>query len=371
MSGIYIHIPFCKQACHYCNFHFSTSIKLKNRLVDAIVKEIEINDFLRGTKECTSIYFGGGTPSLLNNEELKIIFESLNNRYSWSKNIEVTLEANPDDINEVSLNQWHRAGINRLSIGIQSFFDEDLKWMNRAHSADEAMNSIQLAKEFGFQNMTIDLIYGSPTTTDEMWKVNIEKTLDLGIQHISAYCLTVEEGTALSHFIKKGKSAPLDQDKAIEHFNFLMDCLEQKGFDHYEISNFARKGHRAKHNTSYWQGKPYIGYGPSAHSFNGMQRQWNIAHNMKYIKALESEIIPSEKEDLTIVDQFNELVLVRLRTMWGILIDEVAQDFQNHLLKQSEPLIENGFLQMSDGAITLTRQGKHMADFVSMELMYG
>jgi oxygen-independent coproporphyrinogen-3 oxidase len=312
-----------------------------------------------------------GTPSLLSEEELQLIFTALNRHYQWDEGIEITLEANPDDITEEHLKIWRESGINRLSIGIQSFYDKDLKWMNRAHDAEQSSKCIALAQQYGFENLTVDLIYGSPTTTDERWRSNIERVLDAGINHISSYCLTVEEGTALAHFIKKGRTMPLDQEKAVAQFNLLMDTLEDAGYEHYEISNFARPGFHAIHNTSYWQGVPYIGYGPSAHSYNGVQRQWNIAHNMKYIHAIESGIVPSEYEDLSVVDQYNELVLVRLRTMWGIKIRDVNEEFRNHLLTQAGPLIERGLLVINDDVLKLTRQGKHMADFVSMELMYG
>ncbi|NNF34150.1 MAG: radical SAM family heme chaperone HemW [Saprospiraceae bacterium] len=370
MSGIYIHIPFCKQACHYCNFHFSTSLKYRKRMMEAIVKEVEINDF-EVSKDCSSIYLGGGTPSILTADELSLIFEGLRNRYQWNEDIEITLEANPDDIFPERLEAWKTAGINRLSIGIQSFYEEDLQWMNRAHDSGQALKAIDLARDHGFDNLTIDLIYGSPTTSDEMWRSNIQRALDYNIKHISSYCLTVEEGTALEHFIRKGKSAPLDQEKAISQFDVLMDTLEEEGFEHYEISNFAKPGFHAVHNTSYWKGVPYIGYGPSAHSYNGKRRQWNIANNMKYIKAIESGQLPAEGEELSAIDRYNEHVLVRLRTIWGINPEELDEKYRIHFLEKTRELIDSGMLILKDGRFTLTRQGKHMADFVSMELMYG
>ncbi len=340
-------------------------------MIRAIAAEIVHNDFDIGNNHCSSIYFGGGTPSLLSEDEFKIIFNQLRERYQWTDEIEITLEANPDDITPQKLTAWRNAGINRLSIGIQSFFDADLKWMNRAHDSSQALKAIDLVRNHDFQNLTIDLIYGSPTTTDEMWISNIQRALDLKVNHISSYCLTVEEGTALAHFIKKGKSMPLDQEKAVVQFDMLIDSLESAGYEHYEISNFAIPGFQAVHNTSYWKGIPYIGYGPSAHSYNGLRRQWNVAHNMKYMKAIESAVSPTDYEDLSDVDRYNEKVLVGLRTIWGISIDEIEENYRAHLEEQSTPLIKKGLLQEDDNTLTLTRRGKHMADFVSMELMYG
>jgi oxygen-independent coproporphyrinogen-3 oxidase len=345
-------------------------MKNKGRMIQAIVKEMEINDF-KVPKDCSSIYLGGGTPSILTSDELRLIFEGIQKQYQWKGDIEITLEANPDDIFPERLQVWKEVGINRLSIGIQSFFEEDLQWMNRAHNSDQALKAIDLAKEHGFDNLTIDLIYGSSTTTDEMWLSNIQRALEYDIKHISSYCLTVEEGTALEHFIRKGKSAPLDQETAVRQFDMLIDTLEEEGFEHYEISNFAKPGFHAVHNTSYWKGVPYIGYGPSAHSYNGTKRQWNIANNMKYIKAIETGHLPAEGEELTAIDRYNEHVLVRLRTVWGINPVDLDEEFKAHFSGKAQEFVDSGMLVEENNRFILTRQGKHMADFVSMELMYG
>jgi oxygen-independent coproporphyrinogen-3 oxidase len=370
MGGIYIHIPFCKQACHYCNFHFSTSLKNKSRLIDALVKEISMVESSLSAKELTSIYFGGGTPSLLDEEELTMIFQALSHKYKWNDKIEITLEANPDDIDPVKLRLWKKHGINRLSIGIQSFHDTDLKWMNRAHNAEEAGRCIAMAKDYGFDNLTIDLIYGSPTTTDEMWRENIDRAIKYDIDHISSYCLTVEQGTALAHFVKKEKEKEIDQEKAIRQYDMLIDALEERGYEHYEISNFARNGMYAVHNTHYWKGTPYQGFGPSAHSYDGSHRKWNIANNMKYIRAIEQDSMLFEEEQLTAIDRYNEYVLTRLRTIWGIKIPEVDEGFRQHFKTAIASLISQGYIFNEGDGFLLTRKGKHFADRVSVELMY-
>ena len=370
MSGIYIHIPFCKQACHYCNFHFSTSLKYKAELVNAIVREIEMTTGYLSSAPLSGIYFGGGTPSLLNIEELTYIFQILRKKYKWAGNAEITLEANPDDIDLSKLKHWKALGINRLSIGIQSFFNEDLHWMNRAHSADEAEASIKLAQDAGLINITVDLIYGSPTTSDAMWAQNIDKALGYNIDHISSYCLTVEKGTALAHFVAKGKYPDIDQQKAANQFDMLIDTLCTNGYEHYEISNFARNKRYSVHNSSYWKGDPYLGVGPGAHSYNGLSRRWNVSNNMKYIKAIEKGILPFEEEVLSSIDRYNEYVITRLRTKWGIDHHAVPEGLSDHFSEKIAWAKNEGYVYESENTIILTRKGKHFADMVSMELMY-
>ena len=371
MAGIYIHIPFCKQACYYCNFHFSTSLKYKQQMLDAILLEIELQkDYLQGA-EIQSIYFGGGTPSLLSQKELLIIFEQVYRFHNVSKNAEITLEANPDDLNVQKIQELRATPINRFSIGIQSFFEEDLKFMNRAHSVEEATQCIESVKAAGFSNITIDLIYGSPTTSKEHWEKNIEKALAYDIPHLSCYCLTVEEGTALNHFVKKGKVKPIDEEKAADQYEFLMDRLMAEGYLHYEISNFAKANHLAIHNTNYWKGVSYLGIGPSAHSFNGTTRQWNMAHNPKYIRALADNKVPFEKETLSLQDQYNEYILTSLRTMWGCekeQIENFGKDITKHFQDKIYPFLNNNQLIQKNNNYILTKTGKLLADKIAMEL---
>lgn len=373
MSGIYIHIPFCKQACHYCNFHFSTTLKSKGDLVSAIRKEIIIQKNYLKEKSLTSIYFGGGTPSLLTDEELGQIFDTLNEVFTWTAQTEITLEANPDDITIEKLNSFKKWGINRLSIGIQSFFNEDLIWMNRAHNAQEAQTCIKLAQDVGFDNITIDLIYGSPTTSHEMWAENIKTALSLDIPHISSYCLTVEEGTALHHHVKKGKKMSPDSDVASRQFTTLIENLTASGYEHYEISNFAKPEKYAIHNTNYWKGAQYLGIGPSAHSFDGRSRSWNISNNQKYMQSLLENIIPSEREELSPSTRYNEYIMTGLRTMWGVKLNEIngfGSEFVPYFLEGIQDEIKKGFVTQDEHKYTLTQVGKHFADGIASNLFW-
>lgn len=372
MSGIYIHVPFCKQACHYCNFHFSTSLRYKDEVIASIVKEIELKKDFLSQKGLSSIYFGGGTPSLLRKKDLNQILSALALIYNWDESTEITLEANPDDLSEANLRDFKEEGINRLSIGIQSFDQTDLTFMNRAHNAQEAERSIKLAQDLGFENISGDLIYGSPTTSNEIWRSNIDKMIAFGIPHISAYCLTVEEGTALHHFVSTGKSKPVDDVKASEQFDILISELEHSGYDHYEISNFGRPNNYAVHNTNYWMGVPYLGIGPAAHSFDGLStRSWNVAHNLKYISTLKENKLPVESEVLSDKEKYNEFVLIRLRTKWGIdtqTIDQSFPQYADHFSRNIFQFVKNGKVIDQNGRYVLTNEGKHLADRISMEL---
>jgi len=373
MSGIYIHIPFCKQACFYCNFHFSTSLRLKNEMIAAICKEITLRDDYLNNKYLTSIYFGGGSPSLLEELDLEKIFSTLSRHFIWDNKTEITLEANPDDIDTKKLHIFKKWGINRLSIGIQSFFDIDLKWMNRAHDAIDASKCIQLSQDSGFENITIDLIYGSPTTTTEMWHENIQKTLNFKIPHISSYCLTVEEKTALHHQIKTKKIVSPDPELATEQFNILIDGLTSYGYDHYEISNFGLPGKHAVHNTNYWKGANYLGIGPSAHSFNGTTRSWNIANNKKYIDNIHIEILPHETETLSFSSKYNEYIMIGLRTMWGVnyqKIKKIGAEYSTYFISMIQDDIQKGHVIHNNGNYTLSKEGKHFADRIAMNLFY-
>ncbi len=370
-GAIYIHIPFCKQACHYCDFHFSTSVKKKSELVNMLCRELEIRKDELPAKEVQTIYFGGGTPSLLSSEELKQIFETIYSNFRVSEDAEITLEANPDDLSREKLEVLHNSPINRLSIGVQSFFEEDLKLMNRAHNSTEALESIQMAKEY-FDNISIDLIYGIPDMSEERWKRNIEIALDLGLPHFSCYALTVEPNTALKKFIEKGLIKPVDDDAAKAHFEILIKTLKEAGFVHYEFSNFGKLGYFSQNNTAYWMGKPYLGIGPSAHSYDGENRKWNINNNLLYIKALEKGELNADKEKLSLIDKYNEYVMTRLRTMWGISLDEVevefGEKFKRYLLEQAQQHFEDGFLDNENDRLHVSEKGKFLSDGIAADL---
>ncbi len=373
MSGIYIHIPFCKKACHYCNFHFSTSLKLKEDMVNAICREIALRSEYLKDKNLKSIYFGGGTPSLLDERDLSLIFETIDKYFIWSPDAEITLESNPDDLDFAKLMVLQRVGINRLSIGVQSFFEEDLLWMNRAHTATEALGCIKMAQDIGYHNITIDLIYGSPVTNMSIWVSNIAQALALQIPHISSYCLTVEEKTALHHQIKSGKSLAPSNEKSNEQFLYLMNTLDNQGYDHYEISNFSKPKHYAVHNTNYWNGAHYLGIGPSAHSYDGISRSWNIANNKKYINHINDAILPLEEEILTDETRYNEYIMTGLRTIWGVGLAEI-EAFGTHYLDYFTKVISKevtlGMVMAKNERYYLTQAGKFFADKIAMDLFY-
>jgi oxygen-independent coproporphyrinogen III oxidase len=371
MSGIYIHIPFCRKACHYCNFHFSTQQQYRPAMVEAIAKEAAlrkhyVTDFIE------TIYLGGGTPSLLSDEELSAILEPIFTHYQLAEQVEITLEANPDDISIDKLMTWKKAGVNRLSIGIQSFFEEDLQWMNRAHSAIQAKQCIELAQSAGFNNLTIDLIYGTPGLDNERWKKNITTALALGVPHLSCYALTVEPDTALDKLIQKGSKTNVDQHIQALQFDILINELEKAGFEHYEISNFAKPGYRSKHNSSYWQGKSYLGLGPSAHSFDGCSRQWNISNNALYITSIEKDIIPFEAETLTAEQQLNEYVMTSLRTMEGCSLQKIKMNWGNDVAQKikdiAQKYVREEQLILKEEHLILTKKGKFLADGIAADL---
>ena len=314
MAGIYIHIPFCKQACFYCDFHFSTSLKRKDELLSAIQTELVLRKHELENQSIESIYFGGGTPSILSIEEITAILDAVYKNYQVVTSPEITLEANPDDLSEDKIRALSKTPINRLSIGIQSFFEDDLTFMNRAHTAEESKKCLENAKKY-FNNITIDLIYGVPNMDNQKWLKNLQTAFEFGIPHISSYALTVEEKTALHSFIQKGIVKPMDEELALEHFNILVTETQKQGFVHYEISNFGKPNYFSKHNTSYWLGTDYMGVGPSAHSFNNVQRSWNISNNAKYIQAIQQHKLPNEVEILTINDRFNEYIMTKLHTI--------------------------------------------------------
>ena len=389
MSGIYIHIPFCKQACHYCDFHFSTSLKKKGELVNALCMELVLRKAeIKG--EIETIYFGGGTPSLLSSEELQQILQAIYKNYKVSENPEITLEANPDDLLDISLGpssssgkakvqdlsqtklkSLKKNGINRLSIGIQSFFEEDLKLMNRAHNASEALECIKEAKQY-FENISIDLIYGIPRMTNKRWKKNLEIALKLDMPHLSCYALTVEPKTALKKFIEKGIVPPVNEEVAKQHYEILVRETEKAGLENYEFSNFGKPGFYSRNNTAYWEGKAYLGIGPSAHSYDGKSRSWNVANNTKYIKSIEEGKLPSEMEILSKTDKYNEYVMTGLRTKKGVSIEivesEFGRNYSEYLLKQAANPIKNELLILENKTLKISKKGKFLSDGIVADL---
>jgi len=373
MAGIYIHIPFCKQACTYCDFHFSTSMKKKEEIVAALATEISLRKNEFATEVVETIYFGGGTPSVLTNTEIQFLIDAVYENYPVADNPEITLEANPDDLSKDRIYELSNSRINRLSIGIQSFFEEDLKLMNRAHNALEAEACLTQAVKY-FDNISIDLIYGTPGMSNERWLHNVNKALSFGVPHISSYALTVEPKTALHKFVKNGLIAKPSDDVAQEQFLLLVDVLEANGFIHYELSNFGKENYFSKNNTAYWLGKKYIGIGPSAHSYDGIYRSWNVANNALYLKDIMEGKLPAGREELTIADRYNEYVMTGLRTIWGVSVDRVAAefgiDFKNYLIKEADKYILQGLLALRNNILTTTREGKFLADGLASDLFF-
>lgn len=373
MSGIYIHIPFCKQACHYCDFHFSTSMKKKDDMVLALAKEIAMRKNEFSTEIIETIYFGGGTPSVLTNDEINFLISEVYKNYNVVENPEITLEANPDDLSAERILELSKSPINRLSIGIQSFYEEDLKMMNRAHNSAEAINCLTEATKY-FDNISLDLIYGIPGLTDEMWKKNIETALSFGIPHISSYALTVEPKTALRKLIDTGKIAEPQDEVASNHFMILVETLQKNGFIHYELSNFGKEGYFSKNNSAYWLGKKYIGIGPSAHSYDGEKRGWNVANNSLYLKSIQNDELPIETETLTISDRYNEYIMTGLRTIWGVSLERIETEFGveylNYLKKQSQKFLNDELLSIENNILKPTAKGKFLTDGIASDLFY-
>ena len=374
MAGIYIHVPFCKQACHYCNFHFSTNLALQNDFTAALLKEIELRLLYLQGETVETIYFGGGTPSLLPASGIDNILQSLLNHFKISDDPEITLECNPDDMLPERLSDWKKSGINRLSIGVQSFFTEDLVWMNRAHDAIQAVTAVEQAKAKGFENYSLDLIYGAPLLTDEKWGKNLHKAISLDPPHLSCYALTVEPKTALHNMIRLKKTP--DVLPEIQANQFLMGAmtLESAGYEHYEISSFAKPGKRSRHNSSYWQSKKYLGLGPSAHSFDGSGRQWNMGNNALYIKSIREGILPFEYENLQPRDRLNEYIMTSLRTMEGLDLIYVSAQFGtgkgSSLERNAAEYIRAGQMILSNEKLVLTKKGKLFADGIASALFF-
>ena len=371
MSGIYIHIPFCKQACHYCDFHFSTNLKKKDEMVLALAKEIEMRKSEFQDEIVETIYFGGGTPSILQIADLKFLIDAVYKNYKVVENPEITVEANPDDLTENRIIELSNNKVNRLSIGIQSFFEDDLQLMNRAHNVEEAKKCLEIATHY-FDNISIDLIYGVPEMSNEKWLQNIETALSFGVPHISSYALTVEPKTALHSFIQKGIIPQPDDEVAQEHFQILVDKLSENGFIHYELSNFGKENYFSKNNSSYWLGKKYIGIGPSAHSYDGKNRGWNMSNNSLYIKSIQENKLPIEIETLTKTDRYNEYIMTGLRTIWGVSFERIEQEFGktylDYLNQQAAKFIEDHLLFVDDNILRTTKKGKFLSDGIASDL---
>jgi oxygen-independent coproporphyrinogen-3 oxidase len=368
MAGIYIHIPFCKQACNYCNFYFSTSLGNKKKFLQALLKEIELTKEYLTEEKIETIYLGGGTPSQLSTKDLSQIVDKLHSTYDLTSVKEFTIETNPDDLKNVEdIKALSALGINRFSIGIQSFFDEDLKYMNRAHNAKEAITSVKKVQDAGFENITIDLIYGTPTLSDHNWKRNLETAFALNIPHISAYALTVETKTALERKIQKGELKPLNEEQSARQFKILMDEMRANNFEQYEISNFARDRKYAVHNSNYWFGKKYLGLGPSAHSFNIVSRRWNVSNNIAYINSLSKGKLDFEEEILTEAQQVNERIMTSLRTQWGFRITECGMR-SAELIQQNLLQIDTAHYILENETLKLTEEGKLFADAIAAQL---
>jgi len=372
MAGIYIHIPFCKKACHYCDFHFSTSPQYKEQMLNALRTEIILRKNYLNNEKIETIYFGGGTPSLMNADELQVLIGQITDLFEVSATAEITIEANPDDLNPQYVREIKSTLINRFSIGVQSFFEDDLKWMNRAHTASEAQSGIKRVQDAGFENITTDLIYGFPLLTNEKWEFNIQKLIEYQVPHISSYSITVEPNTALAKLISKEKQASMDEGQSANQFLMLIDQLSESGFEHYEISNFSKPGMHSRHNSNYWDGVNYIGIGPSAHSYNGESRQWNISNNSKYMDSIELKKIPAETEILSTENKINEYIMTSLRTSKGMSLQSInhkfGTDYSNEIYNGLEPFLEKEWVIINEQLVTLTRSGKLFADHIASEL---
>jgi len=372
VAGIYIHIPFCKSKCHYCNFYSLASSRHIRNFVPTLIKEIGLRQNYLAGEKIETIYLGGGTPSLLDYDMLMMIFDKLQKTYVISANAEITIEANPDDLDAIKINDLKRSPVNRISIGIQSFFDEDLKYLNRIHTASQAESSVKRCQDAGFKNISIDLIYGIPTLTDEKWVENLDISFSLNVPHISAYGLTVEPKTAMETLIRKRKATAVDEEQSARQFKILMRQMKANGFIHYEISNFCKDGFISRHNSNYWKSVKYIGLGPSAHSYDQSSRQWNISDILKYFESIEQGNIPAEKEILSETDKLNEYIMTSLRTIRGCDLDYIGKIFgsglQNSIRKRIDKHIAANHIALTDHILTLTDEGKLFADGIAAGL---
>lgn len=372
MAGLYIHIPFCKKACHYCDFHFTQSVHQMDEMIDAICVELELQAGYLNNDQLNTIYFGGGTPSLMNEEHVKHILKQIRHYFNLSSNPEITLESNPDDLDGDQLTIFRNAGINRLSIGIQSFHEPHLKWMNRQHNAEQSERCFYDARNAGFENISMDLIYALPSTNHDLWLSDLKKAVMMRPEHISSYCLTIEPKTAFGNWVAKGKMEDVEEEYAAQQFEILTQTLNRYGYEQYEISNFAQPGYESQHNSNYWKQQKYLGIGPSAHSFNGNFKQANVSNNAKYLKSLSERKIPFEKIILTREDQMNEYILTSLRTKWGCNNQILMSKYGVNLLVLREDylygLFIQGMIEIEEECITLTNKGKLLADKIASDL---
>lgn len=372
MAGLYIHIPFCKQACYYCDFFFSTRQEQRTELVRAISSEIALQKNYLNGESLETIYVGGGTPSILLDEELDQILNAVHANFSIAESREITLEGNPDDLTKEKLDYLFRAGINRISVGIQTFDNAILKSLNRAHDNLMARGCIDDAKNSGFKNISIDLIYAIPGRSDEDWEKDINEAIALSPQHISSYSLTIEEKTVFGKWTKQGKMKPVDDDVAARQLALLIDILERSNYEQYEVSNFSKPGFQSRHNSNYWKNRIYLGVGPSAHSYNGESRQYNVSNNSMYLRSIQQEKVPSTVEVLSREDKINEYLLTSLRTSWGadlkILREEYSWDIINKNWDYVQSLQTKGLIEIEDNILRLTRQGRFLADKIASDL---
>ena len=371
MASVYIHVPFCKQACNYCNYHFSTKLEKKDLLINSLLKEIELRRNELKNKKIHSIYFGGGTPSILAKSIIKSLIDSVRQNFNLDKKIEISLEVNPDDVKDGDIENYIEIGINRISVGVQSFFDSDLDLMNRRHNSNQAINVIKEVKK-KLKNYSIDLIYGLPNMTIDKWSKNLKKAIGFSPPHISAYALTIEENTVFNDWVNKKKINLLSEKEVLNQFNFTLDFLDKEGYDHYEISNFGKKNFYSKNNESYWLGESYIGIGPSAHSFDGEYRSWNISNNIKYINSIKLNKLPASREKLTKNDKFNEYIMIGLRTIWGVSSKKILKEFGKEYLSlielKSKNHIRSSNLFWDEDILRISKKGKFLTDGIASDL---
>lgn len=368
MAGLYIHIPFCRNACHYCDFHFSISLSKLSPLMHAIQKEISSRSEFLGGEPLDTIYLGGGTPSLLSADQLESLFRTIRENYEITTDAEITMEANPEDIKPQYLDDLIKIGINRLSIGIQSFHDDDLKFMNRKHGKNKSHNCLEIARKAGFKNLNIDLIYGIPGLTLEKWAENLDISVNFLPAHIAAYHITYENGTVMDYRRKKSKFKITNEQKSMQQYKLMLEKLENSGYEHYEISNFAQPGFISRHNSAYWRGHKYLGAGPSAHSYNGKARRWNISKNASYINFVNQGSIYHEQEELDINSRFHDYLVTSLRTIWGAdleyILKQFGQTYTGHCLQQATPFLQSGRMIKDGSKLILSKDGMFIADHI-------
>ena len=372
MAGLYVHIPYCKKACHYCDFHFTQNLKQADDMVDAICQELKLQFHFLDREPINTVYFGGGTPSLLTENQLKRLMRVIKFEHDLSSNPEITLEANPDDLSAEKLDMFYQHGINRLSIGVQTFHDPHLKWMNRVHRSEQALDTFYAARQAGFENISLDLMYALPHDSHELWLEDLKKIIRLHPEHISSYCLTIEPKTAFGRWVEQEKMPDVDEDYAAEQFEILLQVMEKHGYGQYEISNFAQPGYESQHNSNYWKQEKFLGVGPGAHSFNGIHKHANVRNNAKYLRQIKEGEIPFEVMPMSAEDRLNEYILTSLRTKWGCDLELVRSKYEVDLLEMHEvylaDLLNRGMIDIEEDFIILTNNGKLLADKIAADL---